>query len=121
MRRLLFLVLIALPLLAQKPTVQDAKAFMDKAEPELLKLGIDGQRTEWVLENFINDDTEQIAAQSNERLIARTTELVLEARKFDGLQLPPDLARKFLLLKLSLGMPAPNDARLREELTQVAA
>ena len=38
-----------------------------------------------------------------------------------ALTLPPELARKFLLLKLSLGMPAPNDPKLREELTQVAA
>ena len=94
---------------------------MDRAETELLKLNIDGNRTEWVLENFINGDTEQIAAQSNERLIARATQLVLEARRFDGITLPAPLARKFLLLKLFLGMPAPNDAKLREELTVVAA
>lgn len=121
MRLLIFALAICVPLAAQKPTVKDAAAFMDKAEAELLKLGIDGQRTEWVLENFINDDTERIAAQSNERLIAKTTEYVLAARKFDGLRMPADLARKFLLLKLSLGMPAPNDAKLREELTTVAA
>ena len=121
MRCLLLIAFLAVPALAQKPAVQDAQAFMDRAEAELLKLGIDGQRTEWVLENFITDDTEQIAAQSNERFIARTTALVLEARKFEGLPLPASLARKFLLLKLSLGMPAPNDAKLREELTQVAA
>jgi len=120
MLRSLFLLTLAIPAFAQTATVAEAQAFMDKAEAELLKLNIDGQRTEWVLENFINDDTEQIAAQSNERLIARTTQLVLEARRFDGLQLPAPLARKFLLLKLSLGMPAPNDAKLREELTVLA-
>jgi peptidyl-dipeptidase A len=121
MTRLLLFALLCLPALAQTPTVQDAQAFMERAETDLLKLNIDGQRTEWVLENFITADTELIAAQSNERLIARTTELIIEARKFEGLKLPADLARKFLLLKLSLGMPAPNDAKLREELTVVAA
>ncbi len=121
MRSLFLIALLALSAFAQQPTVRAAQAFMDKAEAELLKLTIDGQRTEWVQENFITDDTEQIAAQANERLIARTTELVVEARRFNGLALPADLARKFLLMKLSLPMPAPNDAKLREELTQVAA
>ncbi len=121
MFRLLLIAILTLPALAQTPTVQDAQRFMDSAEAEILKFNIDGNRTEWVLENFINSDTEQIAAQANERLIARVTQLVLEARRFTGLPLPAALARKFLLLKLFLGMPAPNDAKLREELTQVAA
>lgn len=94
---------------------------MTRAETELLKLGIDSQRATWVQETYINDDTEQLNALLTDRLIARTTELVMESKKYDGLKLPPALARKFLLLKLSLSMPAPNSAKLREELTQVAA
>ena len=104
-----------------KPTVADAQAFMDKAEEELLALTNMAGRAGWVQETFITDDTELIAAKENERLIARTTELFNESKKFDGLQLPSDLARKFLLLKLSLPLPAPSDPKLREELTQVAA
>src|SRR5207253_3726311 len=34
---------------------------------------------------------------------------------------PPELARKFKLLKLSLTAPAPKDPALRRELTQIAA
>ncbi len=121
MTRLLLFAFLCLPASAQPPTIGNVMNFLERAEADLLKLNIDGQRTEWVLENFINSDTEAIAAQANERLIARTTELIIEARKFDGLKLPPELARKLLLLKLSLGMPAPKDAKLREELTVVAA
>ncbi len=44
-------------------------------------------------------------------VIARTTELVNEVKKFESLQLPPDLKRKFLLMKLSLRLPAPNDPK----------
>jgi peptidyl-dipeptidase A len=105
----------------QPVTVADAQAFMDKAEEELLALVNMAGRAEWVQETYITDDTELLAAKENERVIARTTELVNESRKFDGLKLPPELARKLLLLKLSLGLPAPNDPKLREELTQVAA
>jgi peptidyl-dipeptidase A len=118
--------LAALPVLAQPrsqpaPTVAEAKTFMDNAEAELLKLAVIDNRAQWVHENFITDDTELIAAGQDEKVIGRTTELVNEGKRFENLDLPADLKRKFLLLKLSLQMPAPNDAKLREELTQVAS
>src|SRR5580700_264431 len=119
----ILLALLALPvsLIAATPTVADAKAFMDRAEAELLKITVLGQRAGWVEETYITDDTELLAAAENERLIARTTQLIEEGKRFESIQLPPDLKRKFLLLRLSLTMPAPKDAKLREELTQVAA
>src|SRR5580698_1182065 len=117
------LALLALPvsMIAAAPTVAEARAFMDRAEAELLKITVLGQRAGWVQETYITDDTELLSASENERLIARTTELIDEGKRFESLQLPPDLKRKFLLLKLSLTMPAPKNAKLREELTQVAA
>ncbi len=121
MRLLSLLLLFAVSAAAQKPTIAQAEAFMTRAENELLKLGIDSQRATWVQETYINDDTEKLNALLTDQLIARTTALVMESKKYDGLKLPPALARKFLLLKLSLPMPAPNNAKLREELTQVAA
>ncbi|MDQ1473433.1 MAG: peptidyl-dipeptidase [Bryobacterales bacterium] len=106
---------------ATRPTLAEAQAFMDRAEAELMKLGVMDQRAGWVHETFITDDTEMLAAAADDRLIARTTELVKEARRFDSLTLPAILKRKFLLLKFSLTVPAPADAKLREELTQVAS
>src|SRR5206468_4029761 len=99
----------------------EAQAFMDKAEAELMKIGIMDQKADWVHETFITDDTEALAAAADDRLIARTTELVKKAKRFEGLALPAALKRKFLLMKLSLSLPAPSDAKLREELTQVAS
>jgi peptidyl-dipeptidase A len=123
MRFTILLTLLALPAVtfAAAPTVADARAFMDKAEAELLKMTILQQRAGWVQETYITDDTELLSADQNERVIARTTELIEESKRFDSLKLPPDLRRKFLLLKLSLTMPAPKNAALREELTKVAA
>jgi peptidyl-dipeptidase A len=106
---------------APAPTIAEAQAFMDRAEAELLKMTTLQQRAGWVQETYITDDTEILSAAENERLIKRTTELINEGKRFEALKLPPDLNRKFLLLKLSLTMPAPKDAKLREELTQVAA
>ena len=121
----ILLSLLAFPLVmtaaAPPPTLADAQAFMNRAEAELLKIGTMQQRAQWVQETYITGDTELLAASEDERVIARTTELIEESKQFDSLKLPPDLKRKFLLLKLSLTMPAPKDAKLREELTQVAA
>ncbi len=104
------------------PTIASAKAFIvSRTEAELLKLSTVGERAEWVDETYITDDTDLLTAAENDRLIARTTELVDQSKQFSGLDLPPDLKRKFLLLKLSLTMPAPHNAKLREELTQTAS
>ena len=68
--------------------------------------------------NYMNLAT---ARSTRSRLIARQTALIGEARRFDGLPLPPDAARKMLLLKLGIGLPAPADPVLRAETTQKAA
>ena len=102
-------------------TVAEAQAFMKKAEDQLEDLTVRSNRAQWVQENFITDDTETMSAQANEKLIAATTQLALDARRFDGLKLPPELARKFLLLKLSLVAPAPNNDAERKELTELAS
>ena len=106
---------------AAKPTVAEALAFIDSAEKELNAISVDVGRASWVEETYITDDTVTLVAEASDRMIARQTELIGEARRFDGLPLPPDAARKLLLLKLSIGLPAPQDPALRAETTQKAA
>jgi peptidyl-dipeptidase A len=102
------------------PTVAEAEAFMKKVEDELQDLGVRAARADWVRQNFITDDTEILSAQAQEKLTAVTTKYVLEARRFDSLKMPTELARKFKLLKLSLVEPAPNNDEERAELTRIA-
>ncbi len=45
-------------------TVAEAKAFLEDAEARLFDLGKKAQRAAWVQENFITEDTEQIAADA---------------------------------------------------------
>jgi len=104
-----------------KPTVADALAFIANAEKELGVMSVEINRAEWVQETYITDDTVALNAAANDRLIARETALIYEARKFDGLPLPADAARKLLLLKLGIGLPAPQDPALRAETTEKAA
>src|SRR3954447_16073584 len=95
------------------PTLSEAEDFMNKAEARLAELAVKGSQANWVHDNFITDDTEALAADVNDEITGVTTELVEQAKRFDGVQMPPELARKFLLLKLSLTAPAPKDPKLR--------
>lgn len=104
-----------------KPTLAEAEEFMKNAEARLADLSVKGNQAQWVQENFITDDTEALAADANDEISAATTDLVEKAKRFDGLSMPPELARKFMLLRLSLTAPTPKDPALRKEMTQIAA
>jgi peptidyl-dipeptidase A len=111
------------PLAAQPAEVQ---AFVEEAEAKLLELAIEAQRADWVKSTFITDDTEQLAARANQRLIEASVDFAKRAARFDpklGVadEVPPELRRKLQLLKLAIALPAPSDTRLAGELTQITA
>ena len=99
----------------------EAEKFLDDAEKRLLELNIKAGRADWVKSTFITDDTELLAAEANENLIAATTELAERSRKFENADLSPEAKRKLKLLKLSLTLPAPKDPAERSELTKITA
>jgi peptidyl-dipeptidase A len=103
------------------PTLADAQRFLEEAESRLFDLTNKAQRASWVEENFITDDTEQIAADANQELNGFSAEMSKKGHHFDKLTLPPEMARKMLLLKLSAGFPAPADPKEQKELAQVLA
>jgi peptidyl-dipeptidase A len=111
----------AAPAAARPATVAGAKAFLDEAERKLLALSTDAGRAGWVQSTYITDDTEILAAQANERLIAATVAYAKQATRFDKVKLPEELARKMKLLKLSLTLAAPSDPKESEELTRITA
>ncbi|MGO9076752.1 MAG: M2 family metallopeptidase, partial [Terriglobales bacterium] len=119
----LFFAMNFLPMPAQAqstaPTAAEAQEFMNKTEARLADLSAKVQRASWVQENFITDDTQAIAADAIDEVTAVTTDLVEQSKRYDGVTLSPELARKFLLLKLSLTAPAPKDAALRREMTEI--
>ena len=104
-----------------KPTAKEAAAFLAEAEPRLLALANEASRAGWVQSTYITDDTEALAAQANERVIAATVVYAKRAARFAGVKLPPEVARKIALLKNSLTLAAPADPKESEELTQIVA
>jgi len=106
---------------AASPTVQEAKKFLDDAESKLLRLGVEEAHADWIRENFITFDSENLSATVDERAIAEGVRLAKGATRFDHLKLPPDMARKMMLLKLGLTLAAPSDPAESAEVTQLAA
>src|ERR1700688_2803684 len=106
---------------ASAPTLAEAERCIAKAETRLLDLWIKSGRASWVSENFITEDTESISADADQAVKAATAQLANQAKRFDKLSLPPDVARKFQLLKLSVDIPAPHDAAAQAELAKIAA
>jgi peptidyl-dipeptidase A len=102
-------------------TPEAARKFIESAETRLLDLWIRLSRANWVHENFITHDTEELAAQADQNVKAASAELSAEARRFDGVKLPDDVARKLYLLKHSVDIPAPRDHAEQVELSRIVA
>ncbi len=106
---------------AAAPTVDEARAFIEAAEAKLMDLWVKRERASWVQANFITDDTEKISADAGAEVIAATMKLAAEATRYEGMDLPYDVARKLKLLKTSLSLVAPSDPAKQMELSKIAA
>ena len=106
---------------APKVTVADAAAWMTKTEADLSRLYEARDRAGWVNMNFITDDTEALGAAAEEATAAYITQAIHDSTRFDAIkaEMPADLARKFMLLRIAQGVPAPDDAKEREELARL--
>ena len=104
-----------------QPASAEADKFIAEAEQRLFDLNVKYARADWVKSTYITDDTEALSAEANKQVITAATELAEQSKRFDGLQLSPDTARKIKLLKLALVLPAPKDPAERDEITKLAA
>jgi peptidyl-dipeptidase A len=103
------------------PTVEEARAFTAAAEVKLLDLWVKSARASWVQNTYITEDTQRIGADADLAVKSETAKLAAEARRFDGLQLPEDVARKLKLIRLSVDIPAPHDPAEAAELASIDA
>jgi peptidyl-dipeptidase A len=102
------------------PTVAEAKAFVDRANAELLKVAVDASHAEWTAETNITEDTQMTSARMNEVATARALAFAEESHRFDHLDLPADLKRQIRLLQVA-APAAPKEPDLLAEETQLAA
>src|SRR5579863_61243 len=87
------------PVAGPGASVEDAKQFLADTEDKLNTLNVEGQRADWVHENFITDDTEALSAKADQRSIDEQVRRAKDATRFDKVTLPEDMARKMKLLK----------------------
>src|SRR5882757_5604362 len=104
-----------------KATPEEARKFIDDAEQKLLLLSVDSAKADWIKSTYITDDSEALAAKLDERTIAAAVQYAKQSTRFDGLKLDPVTARKIKLLKLSLTIATPADAKESEELTRIVS
>ena len=92
---------------AARPPPAQAKAFVDKAEAELEALSVYTAKAAWVRATYITEDTQWLEAKAVGEEKALATRLAMEAARYDGVAVDPVTARKLMLLKLYLVLPAP--------------
>jgi len=102
-----------------------AAAFVQQADADLRKLWMQRDRTSWINMNFITDDSDLVSARAEEASMEYLSRKIRESRRFDGLQLPPEVARQLWLLRLAGSAPAPDNAKeralLADELTTMSS
>lgn len=106
---------------ASIPTVAEAAAFIKSAEDQLASSEIYLGRVSWVNNNFITYDTNLLVADADQKYIELGVELAMKAKRFQEVEMPEDMARKFNKLALILTLPAPQDAEKTGELATIKA
>jgi peptidyl-dipeptidase A len=104
---------------AAPDTLAEARQFIDAAERELAARSVPASRAAWLADNFITDDTEELSAYFQTDFGIAVRRLATAATRFDRLSMPPELRRRFLLLKLTLAAPPPADSALAVEMNQL--
>ncbi len=103
-----------------EPTVEEAKAFLARAEGQLEAMEEEASRIAWVNATFITYDTDWLNAKMTERYTKLLVDLAHEAARYKDLDLPEDMARKIKLLRLALVLPAPKgDEAATKELARI--
>src|SRR5687767_6034193 len=99
------------------PTVAEAQAFLTQVDKDLRNLVVAAAKADWEKSTNITDETEQKAAKANEELIGYMSKAIRDSVQFKDLAgLPAEDARKLELLRRGASLPAPDDAKKREEL-----
>jgi len=101
-------------------TTEDAQRFTAQVDRDLRKRWVARDQAMWVNQNFITDDTEALGAAGESETAEYVTSAIKAATRFDKVSgLDPDVARQLWLLKLAQVVPAPSDAKERDDLAEI--
>ena len=100
-------------------TAEGAEEFVAQANAELEDLSAKSSRANWVSQNFITHDTEQISAEARKNYVAAQTAAAGDAARWNGVEVDPTVRRQLDLMRTSITMPAPADPDLTAEVTEI--
>jgi peptidyl-dipeptidase A len=106
------------------PSVDEARAFFVQVDADLRRLLVRRDKMAWVNATYITEDTEKLSAIEADAALDYVSKAIAASRRFDSLDLPPDLARMKLLLRLPgsdlvNALASPDDPAKRSELTDL--
>ena len=93
------------------PTSADAAKFLDEVDRTFTRLSIESNRAGWVAQNFITVDTEAMDARGTQALADASSRFAKDAVRFDKIDVTPEQRRQLDLLKVSLVLATPSNAK----------
>ncbi|MCX4029340.1 M2 family metallopeptidase [Spartinivicinus marinus] len=103
----------------QQGTFSDARLFLAETQTKLEKINRLNSKAAWVYNNFITDDSAEIAAHFNELSTAAYVKAATDAAQYNDYPLDPATRRKLDLLRMSLTLPAPQNEQENTELATI--
>ncbi|MAP94591.1 MAG: peptidyl-dipeptidase [Ponticaulis sp.] len=101
------------------PTVEEARAFLAKADEELGQLSKETAPVYWEQATNITAETNAAAAEAGARATKIAVNYANETKRFKDVDLPPELRRKMQMLQGGLVLPAPSTDGAAEELSKI--
>ncbi|MET1110462.1 MAG: M2 family metallopeptidase, partial [Allosphingosinicella sp.] len=106
---------------ASAPTLEEARAFVARAEKELAEFVVISSKAQWVNATYITDDTDALAAHFGTIGTEMSVRFANEAAKYAGVPgLDYDTKRKLDILRGALVLPAPTTEGAAAELNTIA-
>jgi len=98
---------------------ETASEFVARIEAEGLEIGKEIEAAFWVRNTHITPDTAILAAKAGERALEFESRVLNEAKKYKGTKMGAETARAIELILRGSSAPAPNDPKLRAELSEI--
>ena len=108
------------PDVAEVASEETANEFVARVNAEYDELADEIEAAAWVRATYITQDTAVIDSATKERFAAWHSDMVQQAKRYDGQVLDAETRRALDLLKLGTSLPTPSDAAKRKELTMLA-
>jgi peptidyl-dipeptidase A len=103
------------------PTLEEARAFVARAEKELGEFSVLNSRAQWVNSTYITEDTDALASHFGTIGTEMSVRLANEAARFASVEgLDYDTNRKLNTLRSALVLPAPTTPGAAAELNTIA-